>query len=157
MVKMRTAFFLVVPTAAILCWSQGVLAQLGSSLVLVQGDTPNSSTPVCSFTSETVLAPVPLVQGLLAVQTGDSPDQVVAEVRFPPDQPYANNVLQWTAQRGGNYVKAVVNFRNDAALNRSFTMAINYNQPNQRQCQWQVRDAQRTAPQNIVPQPLPSP
>jgi hypothetical protein len=61
---------------------------------------------------------------------------------FPPDQPYANGVLQWTAIKGGNYVRAVVNFRNSGALKRSFTMATNYKQPNEKQCQWLVQEEQ---------------
>lgn len=151
---MKTAFFLALPTTLILCTSQSVLAQLGTSLVLVRGDTPNSSPPRCSFTSETILAPIPIVQGLLGVQTGDPPDQVEANMRFSPDRPYANNVLQWTAVRGKHYVKAVVTFQNDGALKRSFTMAINYKQPNQKQCQWEVQDTQQgTTQDNLSSQP----
>lgn len=145
---MRTAFLLALPATLILCASQSVLAQLGTNLVLVRGDTSNSSKPRCSFTSETILGPIPLVQGLLGVQTGDPPDQVQSEMRFAPDRPYANSVLQWTAMKGGQYVKAVVTFRNDGAHTRSFTMAINYKQPNQKQCQWEVQETQQGAPQN---------
>ena len=144
---MKTAFFLALSTAFFFT-SQSVLAQLGTSLVLVKGDTPNSSTPSCSFTSETILVPIPIVQGLLGVQAGDSPAQVAADMRFSPDQPYKNGVLQWTAVKGEHYVKAVVTFRNDSALKRSFTIAINYKQPNQKQCQWEIQDIQQGLPQN---------
>lgn len=155
---MRTAIFLVLPTTLILSTSHCALAQLGNYLELVKGDTPNSPTPSCSFTSDTILSPVPIVQGLLGVQPGDPPEQVEAAVRFPPDQPYSNEVLQWTAQRGENYVKAVVNFRNNGALTRSFTAAINYQQPDEKQCEWQVRDTQQGGTQlNVPPQPLTPP
>lgn len=145
---MKTAFFLGLSTI-FLCTSQSVLAQLGTSLILVKGDTPNS----CSFVSDTILAPIPLVQGLLGVQPGDSPAQVAADLRFPPDQSYANGALQWTAVQGGQYVKAVVTFRNDGALKRFFTMATNYKQPNQKQCQWEIRDTQLGVPQNNLSSP----
>lgn len=115
----------------------------GPSLVLVKGDTP-TPTPSCSFISITELKPIPIVQGLLFVQLGDSPDRVEAKVGFLPDQPYAKGVLQWTAIKGGNYVRAMVNFRNNGALKRSFMMANNYKQPNEKQCQWEVQEQQGT-------------
>ena len=154
---MRTAVFLVLPTTLILCTNYGAQAQLGvtsgNSLVLVKGDTPNSPTPSCSFISATVLRPVPIVQGLLFVQRGDPPDQVEAKMPFPPDQPYANDVLEWTATRGGNYIRAVVNFRNKSVLTRSFTMATNYKQPNEKQCQWEVQEEEQGTQQDSPLQP----
>ena len=147
---MRYAVFLILPT--ILCANYSALAQedlsTGPSLVLVKGDTPNSPTPSCSFISITELKPIPIVQGLLFVQLGDSPDRVEAKVGFLPDQPYANGILQWTAMKGGNYVKAMVNFRNNGALKRSFIMANNYKQPNEKQCQWEVQEEQQGTQQN---------
>ena len=139
---MKTAFFLALSTTCLFT-SQSALAQLGTALVLVKGDVTNSSTPSCSFTSETILAPIPIVQGLMGVQAGDSPAQVQADMRFSPDRPYTKGVLQWTAVKGEHYVKAVVTFRNDSALKRSFTVAINYKQPNQKQCQWEIQDTQQ--------------
>lgn len=136
---------LILSTTLILSTNYGVQAQesvsSGSNLVLVKGDS-TAATPTCSFISATVLRPIPIVQGLLFVQRGDSPDRVEAKMGFLPDQPYANGVLQWTAMKGGNYVKAVVNFRNDGALTRSFTMVTKYKQPNEKQCQWEVREEQ---------------
>lgn len=142
---MRYAIFLVLPTTLILSTNYRVQAQesvsSGSNLVLVKGDS-TASTPTCSFISATELRPVPIVQGLLFVQRGDPPDRVEAKMGFLPDQPYANGVLQWTATKGGNYVRAVVNFRNNGALTRSFTMATKYKQPNEKQCQWEVQAEQ---------------
>ena len=153
---MRYAVFLILPT--ILCANYSALAQedfsTGPSLVLVKGDTPNSPTPSCSFISITELKPIPIVQGLLFVQLGDSPDRVEAKVGFRPDQPYANGVLQWTAMKGGNYVKAMVNFRNNGALKRSFIMANHYKQPNEKQCQWEVQAEQQGTQQNQNSQSL---
>ena len=155
---MRKAVFLILPATLMLCPSYGALAQedvsSGPSLVLVKGDTPSSPTPSCSFISATVLRPVPIVQGLLLVQPGDPPEQVSAKMGSSPDQPYANDVLQWTAMKGGNYVRAVVNFRNNGALKRSFTMATNYKQPNEKQCQWEVQEEQRGTPQDSLSPPL---
>jgi hypothetical protein len=61
-------------------------------------------------------------------------------MRFVPDQPNATNMLQWTAVAGGNYTQAIVNLRNNSVQSRNFTMGINYNQPNERRCQWEVRE-----------------
>lgn len=153
---MRTAIFLLLPATLILSTSYPVPAQesvsSGSSLVLVQGDTPTDPTPTCSFITATELRPVPIVQGLLFVQQGDSPDRVEDKMDFPPDKPYANDVLQWTAMKGGNYVRAIVNFRDNGALKRSFTMATNYKQPDEKQCQWEVQEQQEPQ-QNPPSQP----
>jgi hypothetical protein len=46
--------------------------------------------------------------------------------------------MQWTAIRGGNYLQSAVNFRQNRASTRSLTMAVNYHQPNEKQCTWQV-------------------
>ncbi len=118
-------------------------ASVGAYLVLTKGDAPSGSTPSCSFVSATELAPVPIVQGLLTVQPGDSPDVVGGKIGFPPDQSYSHSVLQWTAVKGGNYIKAVVNFRNQQANKRYFTMAINHKQPNEKQCQWEANSGYR--------------
>ena len=149
---MRTIFLLLSATF-ILCTSEGARAQVGissgPSLVLIKGDAP-TPTPSCSFISTTELRPVPIVQGLFFVQRGDPPDQVESKMGSTPDRPYANDVLQWTAVQGRNYVSAVVNFRNKVALNRSLSMAINYQQPNEKRCQWDVRE------EEIRPQENPS-
>jgi hypothetical protein len=129
-------------------------ASVGPNLLLVKGDNPSSSKPSCSFISTTELVPVPLVNRLLTIQPDYSPDEVAANMGFPPDQPYANRVLQWSALKGGNYAKAVVNFRNPKVSTRSFTMAINYQQPNQKQCQWLVQDGLQL---NQTSQPLTAP
>lgn len=156
-ITMRYAAFLILPTTLTLCTNYSALAQQdfssGPSLVLVKGDTPNSSTPSCSFISITELKPIPIVQGLLFVQLGDSPDRVEAKVGFSPDQPYTNDVLQWTAIKGGNYVRAMVNFRNNGALKRSFMMANNYKQPNEKQCQWEVQEQQNQDSQSLMQSP----
>lgn len=154
---MLKAVFLVLPSTLILCTNYLALAQVGvssgPSLALIKGDTPTAATPSCSFISTSELKPVPIVQGLLFVQRGDPPDRAEAKMGFPPDRPYANDVLQWTAIRGGNYVRAVVNFRNNSALTRSFTMATNYKQPNEKRCQWEVQEEQLGPQENLTPQP----
>ncbi len=114
------------------------VAQAYSGLVLVKGDIPNS----CSFISVTELESVPTVQRLLTVRPGSSPEQVGQEIGFQPDQPYNGGLMHWTAVRGGNYLRSVVNFRHSRAFSRSLTMAINYRQPNEKQCTWEVRSPQ---------------
>jgi len=145
---MRTAFFLVLPTTLILSTTYCALAQVGPALLLVKGDTSKQLKPSCSFISATQLVPVPIVQTLLTVQPGDSPEQVEGKMGFASDQPYSNGVLQWTAVTGGNYARAVVNFRNQKALKRSFTMALNYKQPSEKQCQWEVKGIDEGIQQN---------
>jgi len=151
---MRTVLFLVLPTTLILPTNYYALAQVapslqvGPSLVLVKGDASKQLKPSCSFISATQLTPVPIVQTLLTVQLGDSPEQVEGKMGFTSDQPYSNGVLQWTAVKEGNYAKAVVNFRNQKALKRTFTMAINYKQPSEKQCQWQVQGSDEGIQQN---------
>jgi len=154
---MRTAIFLILPTTLILFPNFGAQAQQVESsidrpyLVLVKGDTPNS----CSFISTDILErSADIVQGLLFVRPGDSPDQVENKMRFPPEQPYTGNALQWTASAGGNYTRAVVNFGDNRTQSRTFTMAINYNQPNEKSCQWEVRDPQQGAQPNSPALPL---
>jgi hypothetical protein len=93
------------------------------------------------------------VQGLLLILPGDLPNAVEAKMGSP-DRPYANDIMQWTAMEGGNYVRAVVKFRNNGALTRSFTMATNYQLPNEKQCQWEVRQEQFRTQQNSPSQPL---
>ncbi len=158
---MRTAIFLLLPTTLILSTNYCALAQLGVSvgptLVLVKGDTSSNSTPRCSFVSALELEPVPIVNRLLTIQSGYSPDQVQSNMGFSPDQPYANNVLQWTAVKERNYANAVVNFRNNAALSRYFTMAINYQQPNQKECQWIIQQGLQTNQPNQTSQPFSAP
>ncbi|NMG18410.1 hypothetical protein [Brasilonema bromeliae] len=143
---MRKAVFLILPITLILFPSQRAQSQRVESsfdrpyLALVKGDTPNS----CSFISGDFLErAADIVQDLLFVRPGDSPQQVSYEVRFVPDQPYARDALQWTALAEGNYTKAIVNFRDNRAQERIFTMAINYNQPNEKLCQWAVREPQQ--------------
>jgi hypothetical protein len=63
-------------------------------------------------------------------------------MRFVPDEAYANNTLRWTAIAGHNYTQAVVNFKDNRVASRSFTMAVNYQQPEQKQCRWEVREPQ---------------
>lgn len=155
---MRTIFLLLSATF-ILCTSEGVRAQggvsSGPSLVLIKGDTP-TPTPSCSFISTTELRPVPIVQGLFFVQRGDPPDQVESKMGSTPDRPYANDVLQWTAVQGRNYVNAVVNFRNKVAQSRSLAMAINYQQPNEKRCQWEIREEETRPQENPNPSPQPN-
>ena len=116
-------------------------------LALVKGDTPNS----CSFVSPDVLErTADIVQGLLFVQLRDSPDSVESKMRFTPDQPYKDGVLQWTAIAQGNYTKAVVNFGDNGATSRTFTMATNYNQPNEKRCQWEVQEPQQNTEENLL-------
>ncbi|BAZ16658.1 hypothetical protein NIES4071_85360 [Calothrix sp. NIES-4071] len=110
-------------------------------LALVKGDTSNNS---CSFTSgEFLQRTADIVQGLLFVTPQDNRDQVLYKMRFAPDQYNSASALQWTALAQSNYTKAVVSFRGDVVQNRTFTMAINYKQPNQRECQWEVRQPQQ--------------
>jgi hypothetical protein len=98
-----------------------------------------------------------IAQGLLFVRSGDSPDQVKYKMRFVPDGAYANNTLQWTAIAGKNYTRADVSFDNNRVANRSFTMAVNYEQPEQKQCRWEVREPQpaaaQTTQQDLAPAP----
>ena len=98
-----------------------------------------------------------LAQGLLFVRSGDSPDQVKYKMRFVPDEAYANDVLRWTASAGKNYTQADINFKDNRAANRSFTMAINHQQPEQKQCRWEVREPQpaaaQTTQQDLAPAP----
>ncbi len=121
-------------------------------LTLVRGDSNNNS---CSFISGDLLErTADIVQGLLFITPQDSRDLVLYKMRFAPDQSNSGNVLQWTALAQTNYTKAVVSFGNNPqnpVQNRTFIMAINYNQPNQRQCQWQVLVPQQ--PQLLQQQP----
>ncbi|GAA6617030.1 hypothetical protein [Scytonema sp. NUACC26] len=140
---MKKAIFLILPMTLMVCSNLKVQAQRVDSsrerayLALVKGDTPNS----CSFMSADYLERVSdIVQDLLFVRPDDSPEWVRYKVRFTPDRDYARNALEWTAFAGGNYIKAVVDFRNNSVQSRTFTMAINYNQPNERRCQWLVRE-----------------
>lgn len=154
---MRKAIFLILPIILILFPELGAQAQPVESsgdrpyLALVKGDTPNS----CSFISTDVLTrTADIVQGLLFVRPGDSPDQVEYKMRFPPEQPYASNALQWTASAGGNYIRAVVDFSNNRVQSRNFTMAIDHNQPNEKRCQWEVREPQQEIQPNSPASPL---
>lgn len=140
---MKTTYFLLL--ASILSFLPNLEApaqQVETStdrpfLVLVQGDTANS----CSFISADLLTrAADVVQSLLFVQPGDSPDAVESKMRFVPDQPLTDGRLQWTASSRGNYTNAVVNFRDNRADTRTFTMAVNYNQPNEKRCQWRVQE-----------------
>lgn len=142
---MRKAVFLILPITLILFSNQRVQSQQAESsfdrpyLALVKGDTANS----CSFISADLLErTADIVDDLLFVRPGDPPEWVRYKMRFVPDQS-SGNALQWTGLAGGNYIKAVVNFRNNSVQSRSFTMAINYNQPNQKLCQWEVRETQQ--------------
>lgn len=154
---MKRAFFLLLSATFILCTNEGARAQggvsSGPSMVLIKGDTPTAPTPSCSFISTTELRPVPIVQGLFFVQRGDPPDQVESKMGSTADRPYANDVLQWTAVQGRNYVSAVVNFRNKVVLSRSLTMAINYQQPNEKRCQWEIREEEFGPQENPSSQP----
>jgi hypothetical protein len=103
---MRKAILLILPITLILFPNQRTQAQRVESsfdrpyLALVKGDTPNS----CSFISGDLLErTADIVQDLLFVRSGDSPQQVSYQVRFASDQPYTGNALQWTALAGGNY------------------------------------------------------
>ncbi|ARV59965.1 hypothetical protein BZZ01_16240 [Nostocales cyanobacterium HT-58-2] len=143
---MRKAIFLILPITLILFSSHRAQAQRVESsferpyLALVKGDVPNN----CSFISADLLdRAADIVQDLEFVRSGDSPEQVRYKVRFIPDQPYGGNTLQWTAIAGGNYTKSVVNFRDNSVQSRTFTMAINYNQPNEKRCQWEIREIQQ--------------
>ncbi|MBV8883716.1 MAG: hypothetical protein JO235_06905 [Chroococcidiopsidaceae cyanobacterium CP_BM_RX_35] len=163
---MRKAVVVVLSTTLILFASSKVGAQLGVSqgptLVLVKGDIPNKSSPSCSFISATQLAPVPLVSRLLSIQRGDSPEQVGTEMGFSPDYPYSRSLMHWTSTFEGQYIRAEVQFRNQQAFTRTVTMATNYNQPNEKQCLWQVRALQEelqqpagTPPGALPAAPLP--
>ncbi len=154
---MRKAIFLILPITFILFPSLRAQSQPVESstdrpyLALVKGDTSNS----CSFISADVLVrAADIVQGLLFVRPGDSPDQVEYKMRFPPERSDAGDALQWTASAGGNYTRAVVNFRDNRAQSRTFTMAINYNQPDEKRCQWEVRDPQQGTQPNSPASPL---
>lgn len=163
---MRKAVVTLLSTTLILCIGQKVGAQLGVSegptLVLVKGDTQNKSSPTCSFISNTQLAPMPLVSRLLSIQRGDSPEQVGTEIGFSPDNPYSRSVMSWSSAYEGQYIRAEVKFRNQQAYTRTVTMATNYNQPNERQCFWEVRALQEelqqpsgTPPGALPAEPLP--
>ena len=149
---MRTAHYLLL--SAILIFFPHLEAQAQQvesstdrpSLVLVKGDTSNS----CSFVSTDVLErTADIVQGLFFVQLGDSPDAVESKMRFTPDQPYGDSLLQWTAIAQGNYTKSVVNFADNGAASRTFTMATNYNQPDEKRCQWEVQEPQQNPEENF--------
>jgi len=156
---MRAAIFPVLAIALVLFSSRETLAQqveAGSDrpvLALVEGDAGDR----CSFMSDEVLErSADIAQGLLFVRSGDSPDQVKYKMRFVPDGAYTNNTLQWTAIAGKNYTRADISFDNNRAVNRSFTMAVNYQQPEQKQCRWEVREQQpaaQTTEQNLAPAP----
>lgn len=151
---MRAAIFLLIPTTLVVTANFGAQAQEVETtidrpfLTLVQGDEPKS----CSFISPDILErSADLVQSLFFVQQGDSPDQVQYKMRFVPDQPYAGETLQWTAVAGQNYTRAAVNFSKSRVSNRTFTMAINYNQPDEKRCQWRVQEPQQRALPNSSP------
>jgi hypothetical protein len=157
---MKAAIFPVLAIALVLLSSRETPAQqveTGSDrpfLALVEGDAGDR----CSFMSAEVLErSADIAQGLLFVRSGDSPDQVKYKMRFVPDAAYANNTLQWTAIAGKNYTQADVGFDNNRATNRSFTMAVNYQQPEQKQCRWEVREPQpaeaQTTQQDLAPAP----
>lgn len=150
---MKTVHYLILTTILIFFPNLAAQAQQVESssdrafLVLVKGDTPNS----CSFVSPDVLErTADIVQGLLFVQLGDSPDSVESKMRFTPDQPYKDSILQWTAIAQGNYTQAVVNFRDNGVASRTFTMATNYNQPDEKRCQWEVKEPQQNTEENIL-------
>jgi hypothetical protein len=154
---MRKAVFLILPITLILSSNLGVQAQQVESLgdrpylALVKGDTPNS----CSFISADLLErAADIVKGLVFVRPDDSLERVRYKMRFVPDQPNATNVLQWTALAGGNYTQAIVNLRNNEVQSRNFIMAINYKQPNERRCQWEVREPQQEILLNSPTSPL---
>ena len=139
---MKKAISLILSIPLIFFFDNKVQAQPVESsydrtkLVLVKGDNNNS----CSFISADLLErAADIVQGLLSVTPLDNEQQVRYKMRFAPDQPNAHNPLEWTALAQRNYTKAVVYFGNNAVTRRTFTMAINYNQPNQKQCLWEVR------------------
>ncbi len=153
---MKTAIFLILPITLIFFPSLRAQTQAVESsidrpyLALITGDTPNS----CSFISAAVLERAATIVGdLLFVNPGDSPDLARSKVRFSPDRIDASDALQWTATAGGNYTRAVVNFRDNRVQERTFTMATNYNQPNEKRCEWQVRDPQQRTQLNS-PTPL---
>lgn len=154
---MRTAAFLLLPITLILLPNFEAQAQPVESsidrpyLALVTGDTPNS----CSFISADVLErSASIVGDLLFVNPGDSPNLVKSKVRFPNDPVDAADIMQWTATAGGNYTRAVVNFRDNRVQSRTFTMATNYNQPNEKRCEWEVRDPQQRVQSNPPASPL---
>ena len=154
---MRTTIFLLLPITLTLLPNWEAQAQPVETstdrpyLALVQGDTPNS----CSFISAALLDRASdTVADLEFVNPGDPPDQVRSKVRSIPDQASAGDTLQWTAQAGGNYTRAVVSFRNNRAQSRTFTMAINYNQPNEKRCEWEVREPQQRVQSNPSASPL---
>ncbi|MER3492941.1 MAG: hypothetical protein C4323_11755 [Mastigocladus sp. ERB_26_2] len=158
---MRKTVFLILPITLIFSSNFGAQAQQVESLrdrpylALVKGDTPNS----CSFISADLLErSADIVQGLLFVRSGsnlgDSLERVRYKIHFIPDQPNAINVLQWTAVAGGNYTQAIVTLRDNKVQSRNFTMAINYNQPNERRCQWEVREPQQEILLNSPTSPL---
>lgn len=146
-VMMKSAISLVLPTTLMLLTNTGAQAQQQVEtsidrpfLALVEGDSPSS----CSFISPAILErSADLVQGLFFVQRGDSPDQVQYKMRFIPDRSYAGEILEWTAVAGQNYTKASVNFNKSRVSSRTFTMAINYNQPNEKRCLWEVQEPQQ--------------
>jgi hypothetical protein len=157
---MKAAIFPIVAIALVLFSSREAPAQqieTGSDrpvLALVEGDAGDR----CSFMSAEVLErSADIAQGLLFVRSGDSPDQVRYKMRFVPDEAYANDILQWTAIAGRNYTQADINFKDNRVASRSFTMAINYQQPEQKQCRWEVREPQpaaaQTTQQDLAPAP----
>lgn len=145
---MKTAIFSILSITLIFSPSLAQAQPVESSidrprLVLVTGDTPNS----CSFIRADVLERGAAIVGdLLFIDPEDTPEQVRSKVRFAPDS-VAGDALQWTATAGGNYTRAVVNFGDNRVQQRTFTMASNYNQPDEKRCEWQVEDPQqRTQP-----------
>ncbi len=146
---MRLAVFLALST--LILSSSVSLAQAFRGLVLVKGDTSKN----CSFMSTAELQPVDIAQRLTTVSvlttlsTGSSPYEVEQAIGFPPDQPYANGVMHWSAVRGDQYVRATVSFRKDQALTRSITVTTNYKQPNEKQCLWEVRDLEGKGNRNL--------
>jgi len=137
---MKFAVTLALFTTLILLKSYGAQAQTFRSLMLVKGDTSNS----CSFISTNELSSVDIAQRLLGIVPGYSPLEVETQMGFPSDQPYAGGMLRWTNALEGNYVRAMVIFRNNGATTRLLTMGNNYQQSNQKQCSWVVKDSQTT-------------
>ena len=105
--------------------------------------------------STTELQPVDIAQRLTTVSTltttsaGSSPDEVKQAIGFPPDQPYANDALHWSATRGGQHVRATVTFIKGQAFARFITVTTNYKQSNQKQCLWEVKDLNSKDDQNL--------
>lgn len=126
----------MITTASIFSANYEVQAQVGVSigpiLLLIKGDTPNTSTPSCSFISNTELMPMPIVSRLSSVLLGDSPDQVRTEMGFTPAQSASRSMMLWTSTLGGQYIQAAVKFRNQRVITRQVTMATNFQQANEK-------------------------